>query len=583
MTTPTPPADSTHFLAKVWRLARPYWFSEERWRARLLLGAVVLISLGIVYLLVLLNQWQRLFYNALEQRNYADFSALLLRFSILAALIIVASVYRLYLRQMLEMRWRVWLTRRYVQAWMDKQVYYRLELEHHGTDNPDQRIAEDLRLVTSNTLALSLGLLSSVVTLVSFVGILWTISGPLSFTIAGRDITIPGYMVWAAIVYAVLGSVLTHLIGRPLIALNFQEQRLEADFRYSLVRLRENSEGVALYRGEPNEQVGLLDRFERIRINWWALMRYTKRLTGFTVGYGQVAVIFPIMVAAPRFFAGAITLGSLFQIASAFGRVQDALSWFVDSYGDLASWRASVDRLLTFDQALQRAEAESAAGGITVVRAPGNTIRAEELNLALPNGRVLLADTSLSIEPGNRILISGPSGSGKSTLFRALAGIWPFGTGRIRVPERARVLFLPQRPYLPIGTLREVVTYPSAPDAFPEAAVKEVLELCELAPFTARLDETANWSLQMSLGEQQRLAIARGLLQRPEWLFLDEATASLDEPVEARLYRLIQERLPNTTVVSIAHRPGVARHHTKRFKLVPEGDRMRLAPAEVAM
>ena len=580
MTNPT--TDSTPFLAKLWRLVRPYWFSEERWRARLLLGTVVLLSLGLVYLLVLLNEWQRLFYNSLEQKNYADFSALLVRFMVLATIFIVASVYRLYLRQMLEMRWRVWLTRRYVQAWMDKQVYYRLELEHHGTDNPDQRISEDLRLVTSNTLALSLGLLSSVVTLVSFIGILWMISGPLSFTVGGHDITIPGYMVWAAIVYAVFGSVLTHRIGRPLIPLNFQQQRLEADFRYSLVRLRENSEGVALYRGERNEQIGLLDRFERIRANWWNLMRYTKRLTGFTVGYGQLASIFPIVVAAPRFFAGAITLGTLIQIAGAFGRVQDALSWFVDSYGDLASWKASVDRLLTFEHALQQAEAESAASGITLTRAPGSTIRAEELNLALPNGRVLLADTSLCIEPGNRVLISGPSGSGKSTLFRALAGIWPFGTGRIRVPERARVLFLPQRPYLPIGTLREVVTYPSEPGTFPEPAVVEALQLCELAPFTARLDEAANWALQMSLGEQQRLAIARALLQRPEWLFLDEATASLDEAIETRLYRLIHDRLPDTTVVSIAHRPGVAPHHTKRFALVPDGDHMRLAARESA-
>jgi putative ATP-binding cassette transporter len=573
----TPPIDTSSFLSKVWRLARPYWFSEERWQARLLLAAVVLLSLGIVYVLVLLNEWQRLFYNALEQRDYPEFSALLVRFTILAALFIIASVYRLYLRQMLEMRWRVWLTHRYVGAWMDKQVYYRLELEHLGTDNPDQRIAEDLRLVTSNTLALSLGLLSSVVTLVSFIGILWTISGPLSFTVRGHDVTIPGYMVWTAIVYALCGSVLTHLIGRPLIALNFQEQRLEADFRFSLVRLRENSEGVALYHGERHEQVGLLERFERIRQNWWQLMRYTKRLTGFTVGYGQLAVIFPIVVAAPRFFAGAITLGSLFQISSAFGRVQDALSWFVDSYGDLASWKASVDRLLTFDQALRRAEAESAAGGITLTHVPGDTIRADELNLALPNGRVLLADTSLCIEAGNRLLISGPSGSGKSTLFRALAGIWPFGTGRVRVPERARVLFLPQRPYLPIGTLRQVVTYPSEPGTFTDESVVEALRLCELEPFAARLGETANWALQMSLGEQQRLAIARALLQRPDWLFLDEATASLDEPVEGRLYRLLHDRLPDTTVVSIAHRPGVAAHHTKRFALVPDGDRMRLA------
>src|SRR5262249_22353440 len=299
---------------------------------------------------------------------------------------------------MLEMRWRVWLTRRYVQAWMDKQVYYRLELEHHGTDNPDQRIAEDLRLVTSNTLALSLGLLSSVVTLVSFVGILWTISGPLSFTLAGHDLTIPGYMVWAAIVYALFGSVLTHLIGRPLIALNFQEQRLEADFRYSLVRLRENSEGVALYRGEPHEQVGLLDRFERIRLNWWALMKYTKRLTGFTVGYGQLAVIFPIMVAAPRFFACAITLGSLFQIASACGGVRAPASGYGERTAHVPGGRAGGGRLPPFEQAPRGPAAERAPGGTPVVRAPGNPIGAGELTLARPNGRVLPPDTSLSIE-----------------------------------------------------------------------------------------------------------------------------------------------------------------------------------------
>jgi putative ATP-binding cassette transporter len=567
----------TFFLAKVWRLARPYWFSEERWRARLLLLAIVALALGNVYVLVLLNEWNRLFYNALEQKNFADFQTLLVRFSMLATVFIIAAIYQLYLRQMLEMRWRVWLTRRYVDTWMRRQVYYRLELEHHGTDNPDQRIAEDLRAVTSNTLSLSLGLLSSGVTLVSFIGILWSISGPLAFTVGGRDITIPGYMVWAALVYAMVGSVLTHRIGRPLIGLNFQEERLEADFRYSLVRLRENAEGVALYRGEDSEQIGLLARFERIRANWWDIMRYTKRLTGFTVGYGQLAVIFPIVVAAPRFFAGAITLGSLFQISSAFGQVQNALSWFVDSYGQLATWKASIDRLLTFSEALEGAEGASAARGVTVVREDVKVLRAEDLNLVLPNGRTVLTDASFCIEPGDRVLITGPSGSGKSTLFRALAGIWPFGTGRVRVPEHAHVLFLPQKPYLPLGTLREVVTYPSEAGAFSDDMVAEALELCELAPLTARLDARENWALQLSLGEQQRLAIARALLQRPDWLFLDEGTASLEEAIEARLYRLLQERLPEATIVSIAHRPGVAAYHTKRFVLVGDAAGTRLA------
>ena len=571
------PLPGASFVAKVWRLARPYWFAEERWTARLLLTAIVALTLGNVYVLVLLNEWNRLFYNALEQKNFPDFQRLLVRFSVLAAVFIVAAIYRLYLRQMLEMRWRVWLTRRYVDVWMRNQVYYRLELEHRGTDNPDQRIAEDLRAVTSSTLSLSLGLLSSGVTLASFIGILWSISGPLAFTLAGRGVVVPGYMVWTALVYALLGSILTHRIGRPLIGLNFQEERLEADFRYGLVRLRENAEGVALYRGERSERLGLLARFERIRANWWDIMRYTKRLTGFTVGYGQLAIIFPIVVAAPRFFAGAITLGSLFQISSAFGQVQNSLSWFVDSYGQLASWKASVDRLLTFGEALERAEAAAGAAGITVARGDGPALRADDLNVVLPNGRVVLADTSFCIEPGERVLITGPSGSGKSTLFRTLAGIWPFGTGRVQVPEHARVLFLPQQPYLPLGTLREVVTYPSAPGAFSDDLVVEALQLCDLGPFTTRLDARENWALQMSLGEQQRLAIARALLQRPDWLFLDEATASVDEAIEARLYRVMQERLPAATIVSIAHRTSVAAYHAKRFALHGNGGSMRLS------
>jgi len=575
--------DASSFLGKVWNLARPYWYSEERWRARGLLAAVLALTLGLVYIAVLFNDWNREFYNSLEQKNFADFKDLLLYFSFLAAVYIAAAVYKIYLTQMLEMRWRVWLTRQYLGEWLDKQVYYRMELRSQGTDNPDQRIADDLRMFTDLTLNLSLGLLTSVVTLVSFVAILWNVSGPLSFAIARSDITIPGYMVWVALLYAVVASVFTHTIGRPLIGLNFERERREADFRFSMVRLRENAEGVALYHGENPEQQGLLARFELIRENWWALMNYTKRLTYFTAGYTQIAIVFPFVVAAPRFFSGAITLGGLMQISSAFGEVQGALSWFVNTYGSLAGWKASVDRLLTFKSALQQATREAeTAEGVQVVPSDARSINAEHLDLALPGvdgkaGRVLLADTSFAIEPGSRVLLTGPSGSGKSTLFRALAGIWPYGRGRITVPKAARVLFLPQKPYLPIGTLRDTVTFPAAPGSFDDEVIGRTLDDCRLDNFAGRLDEQNNWALVMSGGEQQRLAAARVLLNRPDWLFLDEATASLDEATEAHLYALIRERLPHTTLVSIAHRPTVAAYHDRRWQFQPGPERMRLS------
>jgi putative ATP-binding cassette transporter len=566
------------FLGNVWKLAAPYWRSEEKARAWVLLAAIVALSLSTVYLLVLLNDWNRQFFNALEQKDERDFFVLLVYFCFLAALYIAAVVYETYLEQMLQMRWRIWLTKQYLGDWLGNQVYYRLELENRGTDNPDQRIAEDLRLFTSGTLGLALGLMREVVTLASFAVILWGLSGALPLTVGASQMSIPGYLLWAALLYAAVGSVLTHYVGRRLIGLNFMQERYEADFRYSLVRLRENAEGVALYRGEAPERSALLDRIEWIRTNWWGLMQYTKRLNIFTVGYNQVAIVFPYFVAGHRYFSGAVPLGGLTQIASAFGQVQTSLSWFVNNYSTLANWKASVDRLLTFHRALEDAAAEQARhGGIDVQSDDARAVRAEHLDLALPSGRTILADAALTIEPGERTLISGPSGAGKSTLFRALAGIWPYGRGTIRVPRGARVLFLPQKPYIPIASLRDAVAYPGEPGAFTDDAVRAALADVGLAPLAGRLDERENWSMRLSGGEQQRLAIARALLHAPDWLFLDEATASLDEPSERRLYEVLTTRLPRAAIVSIAHRPTVAAFHARRLAFVPDGERMALA------
>lgn len=579
---------SRRFLGQVWQLAMPYWRSGEKGRAWALLVTIITMTLGLVYVLVLLNQWNRDFFDALEKKNADDFSALMLQFCLLAGIFIVLSIYRAYLQQMLEMRWRVWLTRQYLGSWLADRVYYRLELDALGTDNPDQRIADDLRLFTSGTLALTLGLLREGVTLASFIAILWSVSGPLAFTLFGSEVSIPGYMVWAALLYAIAGSIVTYYIGRPLIRLNFEQEHREANFRFNLVRTREYAEGVALYGGEDTERKGHLARLERIRANWWQLMHYTKRLGAITIGYGQIAVVFPYFVAGHRFFSGAITLGGLTQIANAFGQVQSALSWFVDSYAGLANWKASVDRLITFHHAVEEAAADARVKQTERVGAHSEApLHADIVELALPGrdgapGRVILSGAAFEVKQGETVLVTGRSGAGKSTLFRLLSGIWPFGRARIAVPEGARLMFLPQKPYVPAGTLRDALTYPSASDAYGNEPVREVLAAVGLEHLGERLDEERNWGLALSGGEQQRLAVGRALLGRPDWLFLDEATSALDEAGERHLYELLRERLPQAALVSIAHRPGVARYHERRIAFEQDASGYRLAPAPAA-
>ena len=557
-------------LRDAWTLVHPYWFSEDRWAGRGLLAVVVMLNLFIVYINVLLSKWYNLFYNSLQDKDFAAFGSLLLRFSWLAGLFIVAAVYQVYLNQMLQIRWRRWLTDRYLGAWLADGAYYRMQLTSGETDNPDQRIADDLRLFVTGALTLSIGGMRAVVTLVSFLGILWGLSGSVTLPIGG-GMTVPGYMVWAALVYAIAGTWLTNLIGRPLVRLNFNQQRYEADFRFSLVRFRENTEGVALYGGEADEMRSFRERFSSVVRNWWDIMRQQKRLTWFTAGYGQAAIIFPILVAAPRYFRGEIPLGALMQTSQAFGQVQDSLSFIVTSYTDIAEWRAVVLRLLGFERALARVRAETAVEGVHHGTGVADSLTLDRVNLALPGGRSLMEGVSFEIRPGDTALISGPSGAGKSTLFRAIAGIWPFGRGDVRLPRDGRVLFLPQKPYLPIGTLREVVSYPTPLAGVSDAALRQALEAVGLPELVGHLDESAHWALALSPGEQQRIAFARALVQNPEWLFLDEATSALDEETEARLYALLRERLPRTTVVSVGHRSTLRAFHARRLVVTPNG------------
>jgi putative ATP-binding cassette transporter len=548
------------FPAALWALTRPYWVSEKRGTGLILLATVVGLALLGVWLEVKFNDWNRDFYNTFETKDQAEFFRQLGTFTILAVLYIINGVYRAYFQQMLTIEWRAWMTDRFLADWLRDRAYYRLQLLDRGTDNPDQRIADDLNAFVDLTLTLALGLLSAVVTLVSFVGILWAISGPI--TVAG--VTIPGYMVWVALVYSIAGTWISHLIGRPLVGINFDMQKQEANFRFALVRLRENAEGVALYRGEAGEGANFRARFAGVVQVWWTKMLKQKQLGWFQSFYGQVAIIFPFLVASPRFFSGAMPLGGIFQIASAFGQVQGALSWFINIYASYANWKATVDRLTGFTEALERARAQATEG--ERIEGGAGMLAMERLELDLPEGRPLLEKASIELRQGESALVTGPSGSGKSTLFRALAGIWPYWKGRIALPKGARLLFLPQRPYLPIGTLKHAACYPGDAAEVADADAREALEAVGLGHLAGDLGREENWAQLLSGGEQQRVAIARALLNRPDWLFLDEATASLPDDAQAQLYALLKEKLPQATLVSIGHRAELARFHARRLQ-----------------
>jgi vitamin B12/bleomycin/antimicrobial peptide transport system ATP-binding/permease protein len=561
-------------LATVWRIAAPYFRSEDKLAGGVLLAAVIAIELTVVGINVLLNEWNNRFYTALQDKDWNAFVHQMGVFCILAAVYIALAVYQLYLNQWLQIRWRNWLTHHYLGEWLDHANHYRMQLQGDAADNPDQRISDDIKMFVEQTLNLGVGFLNAVVTLTSFVVILWGLSAESPLTFSGHEFHIPGYLVWGALIYAIFGTALTHWIGSPLVTLEFQQQRFEADFRFNLVRVRENSEQIALLRGDSAERTRLLERFGLVVHNWYEIMIRTKRLTAFTSSYAQAAVVFPYILVAPAYFADKIRLGGMTQTASAFSSVQQSLSFFVSIYRALAEWRAVVARLDGFEENI--ANATRLAEGmpsINVVRSDQSTaIELRQFLVKLPDGKPLVAADGLRIQSNEHVLVTGPSGAGKSTLFRAIAGIWPFGDGVITIPAKATLMMLPQRPYFPIGPLKAAIVYPAKADSFSSGRVEAALIAVGLPQLAPKLEEEAHWNRMLSVGEQQRLGIARALLHEPEYLFLDEATASLDEPSEAALYRLLTEKLKTTTTISIGHRSTLEAFHDEHIVLDPEGD-----------
>lgn len=549
-----------------WHLFKGYWNSEEKWKARGLLIFVIALNFAMVWFLVQINTWYNEFYNSLQNYQWDLFWPLVGKFTGLAFCYIIIAVYGVYLRQLLEIRWRTWMTNNYLNSWLKNQTYYRLK---DSTDNPDQRISEDIGSFVSLTLQLIIGFLKQLTTLVAFGFVLWELSGSFTFNFAGVEIVIYGYMFWFSFIYSGVGTFLVHKVGRKLIGLQFNQQRYEADFRFAMMRVRENSESIAFYRGENSEMETFTDRFKNVIQNFRKLMTKTKHLNFYSNGYGQLAVIVPLILAAPRYFSKEIPLGGLMQTVSAFGRVQDALSYFVDSYAGIANLAAVINRLAGFTEHVEEVQQVESH----VKKTFADNLKISGLNISLPNGRELLKKLSLNLENAKYLLVTGLSGCGKSTLLRTLAGLWNYSDGEISLPKNSKVMFLPQKPYLPLGSLRRALIYPvEEKNSPPDEKLKEILKIVGLPELGEKLNSEEDWSKILSGGEQQRLAFARVLLSEPNYIFLDEATSALDEPRELEMYKLLKEKIPQATIISVGHRSTLLNVHDAKLNLEGNGE-----------
>ena len=560
------------FIVGLFHLITPYWNSEEKKSARLYLAGIITLTIAAVYMTLLLNEWFNSFYSALQNYDSGAVYRGLLRFTGLAFAHIAFAVYSYYLQQRLALRWRKWMTKNYLAKWTGRQMYYRLEMFSQGTaDNPDQRISEDINLFTARTLSFMSGLLRSATTIVCFIFVLWNLSEVLSFTAAGQEFHIYGYLVWTALAYSVLGTWITHKVGHRLVSLNYLQQKLEADFRFSMVRLRETAESVAFYNGAAKEESFLSNRFMTLLRNTLFIIKKQKQLSWLTNSYAQIAIIFPFVVAVPRYLSQNISLGGLMQIANCFGKVQDAMSYFVDVYASLAEWQSCAERLLSFDKhiAAIEKETEEKSGSLVREETP-DKLRLTDVTISVPamdenkRTREIISSAACTIRSGEHVILKGPSGSGKSTLLRTLAGFWPYVKGHISMPAPSEMMFIPQRPYIPMGTSAEAASYPL------ETADKEILSplLMEygLSHLMEKPDTEADWSHILSLGEQQKLAFVRVFLRKPKWVFLDEATSAMDEETEEKMYRLLTA-LPGTTVISIGHRSTLDKWHNRVLRI----------------
>lgn len=556
------------FFRGLLQLAGGYWKSEEKKSAWAFLSAIAGLTAAAVYVTLLLNNWFNSFYSALQNYDGQKVYEELFHFTWLAFLYIALSVYAFYLQQCLSLRWRRWMTGRYLDRWTGNRMYYRLEMfGKSGADNPDQRISEDIRLFVSQTLSFFSGLLKALTTLVCFIFILWDLSGSLAFSALGREWHISSYLVWAALIYSVFGTWITYRVGNRLVGLNFSQQKYEADFRFGMMRMRESAESIAFYDGAPRENQILRSRFKVLLENFRRIIKKQKQLVWLTNSYGQTAVIFPFVVAAPRYLTKEISLGGLMQVVNCFGKVQESLSYFVDAYSDLAEWQSCVERLMTFDEHMNQAESDAVPYGNVLSRRTGEEQTVlEDVSIFLPDHQNLLESVSCRVNRGDRVLLRGPSGAGKSTLLRVLAGLWPYAAGTLHLPHREEMMFIPQKPYLPMGTLREAASYPGRPAE--DKTLVPLMEKCGLAHLLPSLDKEADWNHILSLGEQQRLAFVRVFLCRPRWIFLDEATSALEEDMADRLYGQVLKD-PEVTVVSTGHRSGLISFHNRVWEIDP--------------